>query len=72
MNTKVVIPAEVILKQIEWLMKFPYPTICRHLVAANLLSTLEEHGYPVSKELARAVVGADDDAALALLAERAQ
>ena len=50
-------------------MKFPYPTICRHLVAADMLSALEEHGYPVSRRLVKAVVDADDEAALEALAK---
>lgn len=49
---------------------FPYPQICKHSVAADLLSLLEKHGVPISKELADAVVQADDERALSLLRER--
>jgi len=62
------IPQARIIHIIERMMRFPYPTICRHSVAADLLSLLEEYGRPVSTELARAIVQADDDTALVLLA----
>jgi hypothetical protein len=52
---------------VERAMQFPYPTICRHLVAADLLSTLEEHGYRMPEGLAHAVVNAHDEDALAIL-----
>ena len=52
---------------IKRLLKFPNPTICRHLVAASLLDILERGGTGVSEELAKAVVGADDELALLLL-----
>jgi hypothetical protein len=56
-----------ILRMIYNLMKFPFPQICRHLVATDLLSLLEKHGHPVSPELAKAVVQADDLTAIRLL-----
>jgi hypothetical protein len=65
------IPASVLWRAIRVLLNFPYPQICRHSVAADLLSILEEHGVPVSAELASAVVRAEDDEALALLPEQA-
>lgn len=42
-----------IYKMIVGLLKFPYPQICRHLVALELLSLLEKNGYEISKELAK-------------------
>ena len=56
-----------ILDLVKRLLNFPEPKICRHYVAANLLNILEESGYPISQELAGAVVNADDDYALNLL-----
>jgi len=61
------IEPSVLVTMIERLLKFPYPQICRHSVAGTLLDHLERAGAPVSKELARAVVQADDELALALL-----
>lgn len=52
---------------IDRLLTFPFPQICRHNVACTLLDILERHGYPVSTELAGAVVRAEDEIALTLL-----
>jgi hypothetical protein len=52
---------------VRGLLEFPYPTICRHLVAGNLLDLLEQRGHAVDDDLVRAVVRADDARALALL-----
>lgn len=57
----------VLLKMIGNLLEFPLPQICIHHVAASLLSILEEHGIPLSKELAGAIVRAEDEAAKPLL-----
>lgn len=61
------VPADRIVKAIEGLLRFPFPQVCRHLVAADLLSLLEECGASVSEELAHAVVRAEDEEALDLL-----
>ena len=64
------IPDEKIFKMIKQLMKFPYSQICIHVVASNLLSALEESGYPVTddfKALAHAVVFAEDEEAIKLI-----
>lgn len=66
----VTLPAHEVLDIVQRLLQFPLPTICRHAVAADLLSALEAHGYPVSNELAGAVVRAEDDVALKLLRAR--
>ena len=57
-----------LLKAIRNAIAFPYSQICKHVVAADLLSVLEKHGVEVSKELADAVVSANDEEALTLLA----
>jgi hypothetical protein len=44
---------------------YPFPQICKHLVASNMLSDMEQLGFDVTQEVARAVVQADDEAALA-------
>ena len=44
---------------------YPFPQVCKHLVAANMLSDMEQLGFEVTNEVARAVVQSDDDAALA-------
>jgi hypothetical protein len=64
---EVMIPASKIMAMIAGTIAFPYPKICKHLVAADLLSLLEEHGFPVTTELAGAVVNADDEVALDLI-----
>lgn len=56
-----------VLGLIIGLIQFPRPQICRHAVAADLLSALEAEGLAVTRELADAIVGCDDDQALELL-----
>lgn len=46
-------------------IEYPFPQICKHLVASNILSDMEELGFEVTQEVARAVVESDDEAALA-------
>jgi hypothetical protein len=67
LDPPVEIPADKLLRMVRRLLEFPYPQICRHSVACDLLSLLEEHGYPVTDGLAAAVVRADDGKALELL-----
>lgn len=69
-DISVSIPQEVIFAAIEKLMHFPFPQVCRHLVALELLSILEQHGATVSEELARAICQAKDEEALTLLQQR--
>ena len=59
----------LLVTAIRRLLNFPFPQICRHSVACDLLSILEISGLTVSQELAGAVVRAEDDAALAFLPE---
>jgi hypothetical protein len=66
-NAAVVLSESVVFGMIASLLRFPFPTVCRHLVAADLLSALEEAGLGIPQELARAVVAADDENALTLL-----
>jgi hypothetical protein len=56
-----------IYKIIKKLIEFPYSQICVHLVACDLLSLLESKGHPVDKELAKALVRAEDDVSLPLI-----
>jgi hypothetical protein len=44
---------------------YPFPQICKHLVASNMLSDMEEIGFDVTQDVAHAVVNAHDDEALA-------
>lgn len=57
----------ILYPMIRRLLSFPFPTICRHSVALDLLSLLEEHGYKVDPELIAATSRADDTLALQLL-----
>lgn len=50
-----------IYELIKHLIEFPYPQICRHSVACDLLSLLEKKGCKINKELARSIVYAEDD-----------
>ena len=71
-KSKVCFTREDVLKIIKNTINFPYPQICKHLVAANLLSMLEERGEPPTESferLAKAVVRAYDDEALLILEE---
>lgn len=43
---------------------YPAPRVCKHLIVANLLSDMEEIGFEIPEELARAVVECDDETAL--------
>lgn len=61
------LPFDAVLREIVWLLNFPYPQVCRHLVAGRLLDAMEMHGYPLSAELAGAVACAKDDEALRIL-----
>ena len=57
---------ENVLKTIQ----YPNATVCKHYVAANILSLMEKHGVPISKEMAYAVVnGEDEDAEIILKKE---
>lgn len=58
------IPPAVLVTAIRKLLEFPFPQICRHSVACDLLEILEKYGAEVPEELARAVVQADDETAL--------
>lgn len=62
------------IKQRLWemvfnMVNFPYPQICRHSVACDLLSLLEETGDIVPDRLAAAVVQAQDLEANSILKE---
>lgn len=62
LNAEVRMTADII-ELVAQLLNFPHPKVCKHYVAANLLSILEKHGVPVSDDLAKAVVDGDDDKA---------
>lgn len=51
-------------------IEFPFSQICKHLVAASLLSILEEDGEQDIESLANAIVNAYDCDALELLKEK--
>lgn len=66
------ITADDIYQYIERLIRFPDARICRHAVACDLLSLLEQHGHTLDVDLVKAVVDADDEAALLRLHRRAE
>ncbi len=63
------IDPQVLVKAINNLLHLPFPTICRHSVALDLLQILEAHGADLSQfsTLVQAVVKADDETALSCL-----
>ena len=56
-----------VLTLVRGAIKFPFPQVCKHLVALDLLNLLITKGYEVREELASAVVEARDEDALQLL-----
>jgi hypothetical protein len=50
----------------SWRMaiKYPFPQVCKHLIACNILSSMEEIGFEVPRALAKAVVECNDAYAL--------
>ncbi len=56
-----------LLRFIRETIEFPDAKVCKHFIAANLLSLMEENGYPLSNALAAAIVGGDDIAAIEML-----
>ena len=71
MNSKEVsVPMSQVLDLVGSLLRFPFPTICRHAVAGDLLDLLERSGLNPGEtfdELCGFVVGAHDDEALEAL-----
>jgi len=56
---------EVVKRLIEW----PTARVCRHYVAATILNYMEQGGFPLTGEFAKAVVDADDEAAKKIVNE---
>ena len=44
---------------------YPWPQVCKHLIACRILTSMEEIGFEIPSELAKAVVNSDDETALA-------
>lgn len=61
------LPASAIMTIVRGLLEFPYPQICRHLVAAELLAALDENGHPIEPGLIKATWEADDITALSFM-----
>ena len=61
------VPVSALFHLVKQLVEFPGAHICKHLAAADVLSFIEAHGGHVSRELAGAVVDAEDEQALRLL-----
>lgn len=71
MSQNVSIPMSQVLDLVGSLLRFPFPTICRHAVAGDLLDLLERNGLnsETFDDLCGFVVGAHDEEALVALAE---
>lgn len=63
------IPISRLEDMIISLIKFPYPHICKHLVACDLLSLIEEYGESMPYELGKAIAQADDERVIELMDE---
>ena len=48
-------------------LSYPQPLVCKHLLAADLLSLLESSGVAIESVLAKAVIESNDTLALALI-----
>ncbi len=60
---------EQVLKElVAVLIEFPYPQVCKHWAALEVLNAMELLDIKVDDKLAKAVCDADDDTALQLLA----
>lgn len=47
-------------------LSYPWGQVCKHLIASNLISDMEEMGLPIPpQEIITAIVCADDETALA-------
>lgn len=57
--------AEALDQSWRKVMRYPFGQVCKHLIAANMLSDMEELGFVVTYDLACAVVRCDDEVALA-------
>lgn len=61
------IPSPVVIEMVKNLLRFPFPQICRHLVAAELLGALEDAGCSVPDGAIAATFNAYDEEALELM-----
>mgnify|MGYP005874010531 CR=1 FL=1 len=50
-------------------IEFPQAEICKHYIAASLLNLLEQNGEPITVELAKSVVQADDEKTIEILSK---
>jgi hypothetical protein len=60
-----------LVQEVRNMLNFPFPSICRHTVALDMLSILEKHGYPIPDGLAKAICegSGGDERALEILKE---
>ena len=65
------VPASALFKLVEGCVKFPFPQVCRHLVALDLLSVMMEAGVEVPDELVKAISQSSggDEKAMEILLE---
>lgn len=63
------VPDRALLQLVEKLIDFPFPQICRHLVAHDLLQAMREAGAEIPDELIDAVTQAQDASAREQLAQ---
>ncbi len=66
-NFHLTIPVNDIYKLIKSILDFPQSQVCKHYVCCQLLTLLEDRNIPISKELAGAIVEANDKLAIQLL-----
>ena len=61
MLTTTTITEADIMGLVKRYVEFPFPQICRHLVALELLSLLESKGHKLDTKMVAAVCNADAD-----------
>lgn len=49
------VPVAMVLDVVLGLIRFPLPTVCRHLAALDILSALEDAGVQIPKSLVQAI-----------------
>lgn len=63
------VPIDELWKLVQCCIRFPYPQICKHSVACDILDVIERHGGLVTEEIADAIIQCRDEDALRLIGD---
>ena len=61
------VPVSTLARSVRCLLRYPFPTICVHTVALELLSILEESNVHVPEEITAAITRCDNERALSIM-----